>query len=64
MYRVVGGWSAEMTGAVLARHELSHVLMAFTKAGWLVGLLAWQVEHLVDSTAQGGRGVCFEFTIS
>lgn len=32
-----------MTGAVLARHELSHVLMAVTKAGW-------QVERVVDST--------------
>lgn len=38
MCRAVGGWSAEMTGAVLARHEFSDALMAVTKAGWLVGL--------------------------
>lgn len=30
---------SEMTGAVLVRRELSHVLMAITKAGWLVGLV-------------------------
>lgn len=36
--RVAGGWVAQMTGGVLARYKLSHVLMAVTKANWLVGL--------------------------
>lgn len=60
--RAVGGLSAEMTGAVAATRELSHVLMAVTKAGWLVGLASRACGGL--NSAQGVRGACFEFSIS
>lgn len=47
-----------MCGAV---GELSHVLVAVTK---LVGLFAWQVEGVVDSTLHRDVEECTEFSIS
>lgn len=48
MCRAVGGLSAEMTGAVAATRELSCMCSWLSRK--LVGLLAWQVERVVDST--------------
>lgn len=51
--KVVGGWSAEMTGGVLARHTVSLVLMVVTKAGWLRKLNVWWTQLGIGRQGSG-----------